>query len=50
MRHDLPKRIQTLSPPPKRWYQNEYVKEAIEIVVLFVAFMVSMLLIQAFFG
>lgn len=45
MRHDLPKRIQ-LHAPVKRWYQNDHLKEAIEIVVLFAAFMASAYVIQ----
>lgn len=49
MRHDLPKRIQ-LHETKVKWYNREPIKEAIEIVVLFVFFMVSMLLVQAFFG
>ena len=40
MRHDLPKRIQ-LHAPVKRWYHNEHLREAIEIVVLFAAFMAA---------
>lgn len=45
MRHDLPRRIQ-IHETKVKWYNKEPIKEAIEIVVLCVAFTAAMLIMQ----